>query len=151
MKNNFVLKRMFMFLAIPILLLSIIGLFPFFQSFIINLGSSYLGRQLDSTWWMPRLRIFSSMIIFLSTNSIFSISYWLPKTTLFNIFLSITQILFCQQNKLNSFLFSSENKNNKKFKLLTLTVELFFKFLGRIGGDVTYYTYEIERDIIGAF
>lgn len=71
MKNNFVLKRMFMFLAIPILLLSIIGLFPFFQSFIINLGSSYLGRQLDSTWWMPRLRIFSSMIIFLILTVIF--------------------------------------------------------------------------------
>ena len=71
MKNNFVLKRMFMFLAIPILLLSIIGLFPFFQSFIINLGSSYLGRQLDSTWWMPRLRIFFSMIIFLILTVIF--------------------------------------------------------------------------------
>ena len=65
MKNNFLSKRIFMFLAIPILLISIIGLFPFTRNFIIDLGNSYLGRQLDATWWMPRLRIFSSMIIFL--------------------------------------------------------------------------------------
>ena len=64
MKNNFLQKRMFVFGVISLLLIGIIGLLPFFRSFIIDVGSSYLGRQLDRTWWLPRLRIFFSMEIF---------------------------------------------------------------------------------------
>lgn len=63
MKQNFLSKRTFYFLQIPILLICIAGLFPFFQNILVDAASTFMKRRLDANWWPPRIRIYSTMAI----------------------------------------------------------------------------------------
>lgn len=63
MKQKFLSKRIFIFLAVPVLLVCAAGLFPFFQNIVVNAASACLKRQFDVDWWMPRIRIYSTMVI----------------------------------------------------------------------------------------
>ena len=63
MKQQFLSKRTFIFFAVPILLICIAGLFPLFQHFIVDATSDFMKRRLDADWWMPRIKIYSTMVI----------------------------------------------------------------------------------------
>lgn len=57
-------KRYFYIFAIPIVLVCIAGLFPFFQNALVDAASAFIKRRLDANWWPPRIRIYSTMGIF---------------------------------------------------------------------------------------
>lgn len=57
-------KRYFYIFAVPIVLVCIAGLFPFFQNALVNAVSAFIKRRLDANWWPPRIRIYSTMGIF---------------------------------------------------------------------------------------
>lgn len=63
MKQQFLSKRTFIFFAVPILLICIAGLFPLFQHIIVDATSDFMKRRLDADWWMPRIKIYSTMVI----------------------------------------------------------------------------------------
>lgn len=61
MKQKFLSKRTFIIFSVPILLVCIAGLFPFFQNFLVNIAETCLKRRLDADWWPPRIKIYSTM------------------------------------------------------------------------------------------